>query len=96
MDSSTDKAATISQHSKPTKVSTSMVYQKVMVSTSGKTVHITKVISNRAYEMDTVFGVSIKIPLKYTKDISAWIKNLVTECISGKTAGFIKETSKMI
>lgn len=42
------------------------------------------------------FGEIMKIQHKFTKGITAWIKNQVMEFMSGKMHGFIKEISKMI
>ena len=78
------------------KANMSMAYRKDMVNTHGAIKAIIKETLSKVLEMDMVYGVWAKNPLRFTKGIIVWIKSQDMEFINGKMDGYIKEILIMI
>lgn len=78
------------------KVNMSTVFHKVLDNIPGAMAVTTKEISSRDSEVDTVCGKSVNPKIvKVTKGIIRWTKNQDMGSTSGRTAGYIKEISRM-
>jgi hypothetical protein len=73
-----------------------MVFLKDMVNIHGMIKVIIKVILNKDYVMDMVYGDLDKNKIKFIKDIIVWTKNQDMEYINGEMDGYIKEILIMI
>ena len=74
-----------------------MVFQKVLVSTSGRMAASIKEISNKDWEVDMECGVlDMNNIHKAIRGTIWWIKNQVMVFTNGRTVGYIKEIFKTI